>query len=580
MFGRLLRLTGTVLVIAVAFVTPVLVTSTPASADTVVNGCTIVSSPTPTNFTNCPGANLSGLNLSGLNLNYANLSGANLSGANLSGISGFPPNITVSTGTSFAGANLTDANLAGATLEDCMVVNGTPTIQAVDCFAASFAGATMTGAQLNTDLGGVDLSSADLTGADLSSASEPGCFTFVLGPFGNQTECPSPDFANANLAGATFATCSVGVTTCTVADLSGATLTDANLSNAVFAAESEYTNPALGPCPPANVFQFCTVGTAAAADLIGINFSGANLSDAVLTATSPFPLTSGTTATVSLSGTTLTGANLTGTILVPSNQTVTATSQAGAVVSWSTPAAIPGATPGTCTPASGSTFHLFTSSVTCQVTDGSGDVATGTFQVDVQPTTSYFTFIGLPSDGAVVAGTTYLDAGAGDGPGVTKVVFELSGGTLSNQVIGTATGTLYGWILKWDTTTIPNGTYSLAAVATDAAGNTDTSSPITITVNNAAPTTYIGIPANGATQSGSEWLDAGASAGVTSVNYELSGGNLSDQVISGSVPTAYGWIGAWNTTSVANGTYTLQSVACYAGGVCGTSAPVTITVSN
>jgi hypothetical protein len=46
MLGRLLRVTGTVLVIAVAFVTPVLATSTPASADTVVDGCTIVSNPT------------------------------------------------------------------------------------------------------------------------------------------------------------------------------------------------------------------------------------------------------------------------------------------------------------------------------------------------------------------------------------------------------------------------------------------------------------------------------------------------------------------------------------------------------
>jgi hypothetical protein len=99
-------------------------------------------------------------------------------------------------------------------------------------------------------------------------------------------------------------------------------------------------------------------------------------------------------------------------------------------------------------------------------------------------------------------------------------------------------------------------------------------------VDNAPPTTVVGLPASGATQSGDEYLDAGASAGVTSVTYELSGGSLSDQVISGSTPTLYGWIGGWNTASVPNGTYTLQSVACYSGGVCGTSAPITITVSN
>jgi hypothetical protein len=39
-------------------------------------------------------------------------------------------------------------------------------------------------------------------------------------------------------------------------------------------------------------------------------------------------------------------------------------------------------------------------------------------------------------------------------------------------------------------------------------------------------------------------------------------------------------LAAWNTAGVANGTYTLQSVASYAGGVSGVSAPVTITVAS
>ena len=51
--------------------------SAPASADTVIGTCTIVSNPTPTTFTNCPGANLTGpVNLTGFDLSYANLSGA------------------------------------------------------------------------------------------------------------------------------------------------------------------------------------------------------------------------------------------------------------------------------------------------------------------------------------------------------------------------------------------------------------------------------------------------------------------------------------------------------------------------
>ena len=53
--------------------------------------------------------------------------------------------------------------------------------------------------------------------------------------------------------------------------------------------------------------------------------------------------------------------------------------------------------------------------------------------MNVAPTTQYFTRVLIPSNGAVLAGSPYLDAAAGDGPGVIKVVFEVSGGTLERQ---------------------------------------------------------------------------------------------------------------------------------------------------
>jgi hypothetical protein len=69
---------------------------------------------------------------------------------------------------------------------------------------------------------------------------------------------------------------------------------------------------------------------------------------------------------------------------------------------------------------------------------------------------------------------------------------------------------------------------------------------------------------------------------VTQVQYELSGGpdNSVDQVISGSTLTYIGWLGGWNTTSVPGGTDAINSVASYAGGVSGTSPPITFTVAN
>ena len=325
--GRLLRVSGSSLVIAVALVTPVLViaTATPASADTVIDGCTIVSNPTSTNFTDCPGADLSGANLSGADLSFANLSGANLSDANFLGAKFFSVSSSVlSSGTDFAGAVMTGADLTGAALAfnvnlanadlsgaslvgasfgTCFVAQGTPTLQGVACFNPTLTGTTLAGAKLNSATIAY-LSGVNLTDADLSSASGPGCFTFdvVVGDDSTKT------------------------TDCLGMNLSSANLTDANLSNA-------------------------------------------DLSNA------------------SLASATLTGATFTGTSLVPPNQTVSATSGAGAQVTWPTPPSVPGASPGACTPPSGSTFPLGTSTVTCQVLDAANDVATGTFQVNVQPFT-------------------------------------------------------------------------------------------------------------------------------------------------------------------------------------------------
>jgi hypothetical protein len=144
--------------------------------------------------------------------------------------------------------------------------------------------------------------------------------------------------------------------------------------------------------PGANL-SFANVqdGIMVSADLAGANLTGTNLGGAAL----GFADLSGTNltdanliATVQPIGllmyASLNGANVTGTLLVPSDQSVTATSQAGALASWSTPPAIPGAAPGSCTTASGSTFPVGTTTVTCQVVDHFGEIATGTFTVTVR----------------------------------------------------------------------------------------------------------------------------------------------------------------------------------------------------
>jgi outer membrane protein assembly factor BamB len=94
------------------------------------------------------------------------------------------------------------------------------------------------------------------------------------------------------------------------------------------------------------------------------------------------------------------------------------------------------------------------------------------------------------------------------------------------------------------------------------------------------PTTTVGLPSNNATVTGLQYLDSNASTGVTQVQYELTGGTLNHQIIATGTPTIVGWLTRWDSTTVPNGVYTLQSVASYGGEVFGTSAPITITVSN
>jgi hypothetical protein len=202
-----------------------------------------------------------------------------------------------------------------------------------------------------------------------------------------------------------------------------------------------------------------------------------------------------------------------------------------------------------------------------------GSATTGAATITVTaPTTG----VVLPSNGATVSGNQYLDAVASS---ATQVQYEVTGGSLNDAVIATATPTIYGWLASWNTTSVPNGTYVLQSVASSG-GLSGTSSGVTISVNNPPPATGVVLPSNGATVSGNQYLDALASSSATQVQYEVTGGSLNDAVIATATPTIYGWLASWNTTSVPNGTYALQSVASYAGGVSAASAPVSISVTN
>lgn len=142
---------------------------------------------------------------------------------------------------------------------------------------------------------------------------------------------------------------------------------------------------------------------------------------------------------------------------VPADSTVQATGPSGAAVSFSATATdaddATAPTP-TCSPASGSTFALGTTTVSCSVTDSEGLSDSGSFHVTVADSTAP-SLVGMPGDMTITtsnpagATLTYTKPGAHDAvdPSPTVSCAPASGST------------------------IPFGTTTVTCTATDATGN-------------------------------------------------------------------------------------------------------------
>lgn len=126
-------------------------------------------------------------------------------------------------------------------------------------------------------------------------------------------------------------------------------------------------------------------------------------------------------------------------------------------------------------------------------------------------------------------------------------------------------------------------TYLQNALAQELFGSTPTP-----TFGSSAPDIFISVvrPSNGATLSGGFLLDARSGMSlfgkppVVRVVFRLSGGGLRNQSICSGASGFGGWICYWNTSSVANGRYTLQSVAYDAAGMSVRSKSISLSVKN
>jgi hypothetical protein len=94
-------------------------------------------------------------------------------------------------------------------------------------------------------------------------------------------------------------------------------------------------------------------------------------------------------------------------------------------------------------------------------------------------------YIIRPIFGSTVTGSVVLDALASEPYGISRVEFTLaqkSGGP--STVIGLASKSFYGWILRWNSISVPNGRYVFRSTAFDTIGTSTTSVGVLITVKN------------------------------------------------------------------------------------------------
>ncbi|MFI5088074.1 MAG: Ig-like domain-containing protein, partial [Terriglobales bacterium] len=152
---------------------------------------------------------------------------------------------------------------------------------------------------------------------------------------------------------------------------------------------------------------------------------------------------------------------------------------------------------------------------------------------------------------------------------VVGVQFALDGQNVGGQI------TSAPYTMAWDSTTVADGNHSITAAAWDLAGNTVTSSPVTVAVDNGAPTVSLTSPSNGSVVTGVVPVSASASALVSRVGFYLDGATLIGTA------TSSPYSANWNTSGLIQGSsHTVSAVAYGINGKTAPSSAVTVAIKD
>ncbi len=397
----------------------------------------------------------------------------------------------------------TNDNNALFTVQPTVSPNGTLTYTPSDTKAGIATVSVVLKDDGGTTFGGEDTSAAQTFTISVVDATAP-VFTGVPEDMTIEATSSSgapvnytPPTASDKVSGTVAVSCSpasgstfvLGTTavTCSASDESG------NVATADFDVTVQDTTPPVMINVPENITIEATSANGAA-----VSYTKPTAEDSVSgpVTVSCVPPTGSTfalgTSTVTCSASDLAGNKVTKTFSVtvqdtiapaisntPANITAEATSAAGAAVTYTNPTAsdaVDAEPTITCAPASGSTFALGTTTVTCTAQDDAGNSSTSTFDVTVQDKTA--PAITAPDE--VVA-----EATAADGATVSFTASATDAVTPDVAVTCTpASGTKFAL-----------GSTTVTCSATDAAGNTATDSFAVIVRDTQGPA-FTGVPAD------------------------------------------------------------------------------------
>ena len=192
--------------------------------------------------------------------------------------------------------------------------------------------------------------------------------------------------------------------------------------------------------------------------------------------------------------------------------------------------------------------------VSATVTDGRGKTASASAQVTVD-NTAPTTYLISPSVGSYFQDSLPVSAHADGAYGIASVQYEIDGKPAGSPVTTPdASGGGYTYSASLDISSLSKGAHTLADVATDSAGNTAASAPVSFTVGVVPPQVSLALPPDWTFAHGTVQVTASPSGGTPPYSVQL----YVDGAPSGAPQTSAPYSFTWDTTKVSDGAHTLS----------------------